>query len=539
MKTSEGKIRCNIFFHKLYSTSMDLTDSFWKHPDSFVRRHIGPNPAETKEMLALLGFENLDQLADAAVPQQIRLNKKLALPEPLSEFEALAELKKIAAENKIFRSFIGMGYYDCITPPVIQRNVLENPGWFTQYTPYQAEISQGRLECLLNFQTMVADLTALPVANASLLDEATACAEAMAMSHGLKDERNVFFVSENCHPQNIEVVRTRAKALGIEVLVSNHEKFQFTEKVFGALAQYPDTFGAIHDLSAFVQKAHKAGALVTVATDLLALTLIKPPGEFGADIAVGSAQRFGVPLGYGGPHAAFFATRDEYKRHMPGRIVGISKDSRGKPALRLALQTREQHIRREKATSNICTAQALLANMAALYAVYHGPEGLKKIALRVHSLTQVLAAGLKKLGYQIEHDNFFDTLKISLAGKNSAEIIKIANSTGSNLRHHDKQWLGLSLDETTSPADVESLLEIFNSGRPVNFSMSELTGSRPSSIWFSYPQSLQLLSFGDRNAPLPQAARIARPLAHRLDDSARLLHHETKRRGGNVSHLMA
>ena len=329
-------------------------------------------------MLAQLGFKSLDDLIDAAVPKKIRLGKKLNLPAARSEFEALAELKKIAGENKLFRSFIGQGYYDTITPPVIQRNVLENPGWYTQYTPYQAEISQGRLEALLNFQTMVADLTGLDIANASLLDEATAAAEAMTMCHSLKDERNVFFVSENCHPQTIAVVQTRAKALGIEIVVGGHENFQFNEKVFGALVQYPDTFGAIHDYTGLVKQAHAAGALVTVATDLLALTLLKPPGEFGADIAVGSAQRFGVPLGYGGPHAAFFATRDEFKRHMPGRLVGVSKDSRGKPALRLALQTREQHIRREKATSNICTAQALLANMASMYAVYHGPEGLKK-----------------------------------------------------------------------------------------------------------------------------------------------------------------
>ena len=356
---------------------MDLTASPFQHPDQFVRRHIGPNAAETGEMLSLLGYKQLDELIDAAVPRKIRLGKQLNLPAAKSEFEALAELRRIAGENKVFRSFIGQGYYDTITPPVIQRNVLENPGWYTQYTPYQAEISQGRLEALLNFQTMVTDLTALDIANASLLDEATACAEAMMMSHRFKgsDGRNNFFVSENCHPQNIEVVRTRGAALGIEVVIGNHETFAFNDKVFGALVQYPDTFGAIHDYSSFAEKTHAAGAMLTVATDLLALTLIKPPGEFGADIAVGSAQRFGVPLGYGGPHAAFFATRDEFKRQMPGRIVGVSKDSRGKPALRLALGTRDQHIRREKATSNNCTAQALLANMASLYACYHGPEG--------------------------------------------------------------------------------------------------------------------------------------------------------------------
>jgi glycine dehydrogenase len=437
---------------------MDLTDNCLKHPDSFVHRHIGPNERETKEMLAPFGFKNLDQLADAAVPHKIRLGKKLNLPEPLSEFEALAELKKIAGENKVFRSFIGMGYYDCITLPVIQRNVLENPGWYTQYTPYQAEISQGRLESLLNFQTMVADLTALPIANASLLDEASACAEAMTMSHALKDGRNAFFVSENCHPQNIEVVQTRAKALGIEIVVGNHEKFQFTEKVFGALVQYPDTFGAIHDYNSFVQEAHKSGALVTVATDLLALTLIKPPGEFGADIAVGSAQRFGVPLGYGGPHAAFFATRDEFKRLMPGRIVGVSKDSRGKPALRLALQTREQHIRREKATSNICTAQALLANMAAMYAVYHGPEGLKKIAERVHHLTKILAAGLKKLGHPLIDETFFDTVSVHAYGDGHA-VVAAARKREINLGPCAHEWFSLSLDEATSLQDIEKILQ--------------------------------------------------------------------------------
>jgi len=453
---------------------MDLTDSFLKHPDSFVHRHIGPNTAEAGEMLAQFGFKNVDELADAAVPKQIRLNKKLNLPAARSEFEALSDLKKIAGENKVFRSFIGMGYYDCITPPVIQRNVLENPGWYTQYTPYQAEISQGRLECLLNFQTMVSDLTALPIANASLLDEATACAEAMTMSHALKDGRNTFFVSENCHPQNIEVVRTRAKALGIEVIVGNHEKFQFTEKVFGVLVQYPDTFGAIHDYGNFIQEAHKAGALVTVATDLLALTLIKPPGEFGADIAVGSAQRFGVPLGYGGPHAAFFATRDEFKRLIPGRIVGVSKDTRGKPALRLALQTREQHIRREKATSNICTAQALLANMAALYAVYHGPEGLKKTAKRVLVLTGLLAAGLDELGYKINEQHYFDTLYVETGKPSADKILKIAKTHQFNFRAAGKEVICISLDETTSPEDVVKIWQIFNNDKPVNFSVTDI-----------------------------------------------------------------
>ena len=349
---------------------MALTENPTDHSDKFVRRHIGPDETEAREMLAQIGFKNLDELIDAAVPKKIRLGKKLNLPAAHSEFDALARTEeKSPAKTKSFARSSARAITIASRRRSFSATCSKIPAGITQYTPYQAEISQGRLEALLNFQTMVTDLTALDIANASLLDEATACAEAMTMSHRLKDDRNVFFVSETCHPQNIEVVRTRAKALGIEVVVGNHENFLFTDKVFGALVQYPDTFGAIHDYSGFAEKAHAAGAMLTVATDLLALTLIKPPGEFGADIAVGSAQRFGVPLGYGGPHAAFFATRDEFKRQMPGRIVGVSKDSRGKPALRLALGTREQHIRREKATSNICTAQALLANMASLYAV--------------------------------------------------------------------------------------------------------------------------------------------------------------------------
>jgi len=450
---------------------MSLTEKQLAHPDQFIRRHIGPNAAETSAMLALLGRKNLDELIDAAVPKKIRAQKKLNLPAARSEFEALAELRRIASENKVFRSFIGQGYYDTITPPVIQRSVLENPGWYTQYTPYQAEISQGRLEALLNFQTMVTDLTALDIANASMLDEATAAAEAMTMSLRLRDGRNTFFVSEACHPQTIEVVRARAEALNIEVVIGNHETFAFSEKVFGALVQYPDTFGAIHDFTGLAEKAHAAGAMLTVATDLLALTLIKPPGEFGADIAVGSAQRFGVPLGYGGPHAAFFATRDEFKRQMPGRIVGVSKDSRGKPALRLALGTREQHIRREKATSNICTAQALLANMASLYACYHGAEGLKKIAARVHALAQILAAGLGKLGHKVVAKNFFDTVCIEV--KSAAEILKIAETYQFNFRQISDNKIGISLDEVACPIGINKIWQIFNGGKLVNFTVAD------------------------------------------------------------------
>ena len=398
--------------------------------DTFPRRHIGPNASETCAMLQSLGFADLDALVDSAIPAQIRISRPLQLPAARGEQQVLADLKALAARNQVFRSFIGMGYYDCITPPVIQRNVLENPGWYTPYTPYQAEIAQGRLEALLNFQTMICDLTGMDIANASLLDEATAAAEAMTLCHALKDGRNVFFASATCHPQTIDVVRTRAKALGIDIVIGEPHGFKFDEKVFGALLQYPDTFGAIHDYSGFVERAHAAGAMVTVAADLLALVLLKPPGEFGADIAIGSAQRFGVPLGFGGPHAAFFATRDAFKRQMPGRLVGVSKDSRGQPALRLSLQTREQHIRREKATSNICTAQALLANMASFYAVYHGPEGLKNIARRVHALTCVLAAALRKLDFKVENGSCFDTLRIHLGAQHSdsSEIMKLANA---------------------------------------------------------------------------------------------------------------
>ncbi|MGB8368621.1 MAG: aminomethyl-transferring glycine dehydrogenase subunit GcvPB [Verrucomicrobiia bacterium] len=462
------------------------------HPDRFVRRHIGPRPAEAGEMLKQLGYASLDAMIDDAVPKPIRLARPLQLPAACSEHEALAALKEIASQNQVCRSFIGMGYYDCITPAVIQRNVLENPGWYTQYTPYQAEISQGRLEALLNFQTMVADLTALDIANASLLDEATACAEAMTMCHRLKDGRNIFFVSQSCHPQNIEVVRTRAKAPGIEVVVGDHESFKFNNKVFGVLVQYPDTFGAIHDFAPFVEKAHAAGAMVTVATDLLALTLLKPPGEFSADIAIGSAQRFGVPLGYGGPHAAFFATRDEFKRQMPGRLVGVSKDSRGRPALRLALQTREQHIRREKATSNICTAQALLANVASMYAVYHGPEGLKQIARRVHKLTQVLAAGLEKLGFNVlpascrkntsqnqscrqdAGSTFFDTITIALGDKRATDIVKTAEAHRMNFRPIDDHALGISLDEATSESDIIEIWQVFKGDKAIGFTVDEI-----------------------------------------------------------------
>jgi len=420
--------------------------------DSFARRHIGPNEEEARAMLREVGFDSLEALIDATVPKDIRLKRQLNLPEAKSEGEALAELRAIAQKNKIARSFVGAGYYDSVTPPVIQRNILENPGWYTAYTPYQAEIAQGRLEALLNFQQMIIDLTALDIANASMLDEATAAAEAMTLCHAVVPNRKAFFVADNCHPQTIAVVQTRAKPLGIEINIGNYSQFKFDSTIFGALVQYPATDGAIYDYAEFVRKAHDAGALVVVAADILALTLLKPPGEFGADVAVGNTQRFGVPLGFGGPHAAYFATRNEFKRHMPGRLVGVSHDAEGRPAYRLALQTREQHIRRDKATSNICTAEVLLAVIASMYAVYHGPKGLRAIAERVHRLTSRLADGLRALGCTVTYENFFDTLRIEV--ESNEVTLEHAAKAGCNLRGLGPRAVGISFDETTTPRDI-------------------------------------------------------------------------------------
>jgi glycine cleavage system P protein (glycine dehydrogenase) len=425
----------------------------------FARRHIGPNEEEVRAMLRGLGFKNLDALIDAAVPKNIRLGRELNLPKARSETEALAELRAIASKNEIVRSFIGAGYHGCITPPVIQRNILENPGWYTAYTPYQAEIAQGRLEALLNFQQMIIDLTALDIANASLLDEATAAAEAMALCQAVVPHRKTFFVADNCHPQTIAVVQTRAKPLGIEIKVGDYSRCKFDETIFGVLVQYPATDGAIYDYADFVRRAHDAGALIVVAADILALTLLKPPGEFGADVAVGTTQRFGVPLGFGGPHAAYFATRNQYKRHMPGRLVGVSHDAERRPAYRLALQTREQHIRRDKATSNICTAQVLLAVIASMYAVYHGPKGLRAIAERVHRLTSHLADALRALGCTIAHGNFFDTIRVDV--ESSEVILEHAAKVGCNLRALGPCAVGIAFDETTTPRDVELLMAVF------------------------------------------------------------------------------
>ncbi|MFN2398381.1 MAG: aminomethyl-transferring glycine dehydrogenase [Gemmatimonadaceae bacterium] len=444
--------------------------------DSFVPRHVGPNDEEIAAMLDLLGYGSLDDMIDATIPRRIRLRRPLAIDPGRSEYEELSELRRIASRNRVFRSFIGMGYSACITPAVIQRNVLENPGWYTAYTPYQAEIAQGRLEALLAFQTAVSDLTGLPVANASLLDEGTAAAEAMVMCFSAvgSSSKNRFFVSETCHPQTIDVVQTRAEARGIILVRGDHNTFHFDAGVFGALVQYPATDGAVHDYRDFCERAHFAGALVTAAADILSLALLVPPGEWGADVAVGNTQRFGVPLGFGGPHAAYFSTRDDFKRQLPGRIIGISRDADGRPALRMALQTREQHIRREKATSNVCTAQVLLAVIAGMYAVWHGSAGIRRIASDTHRQALVLGEGLKRLGYAITHDVIFDTVHVKLGGRDLDSLLRVARERMINVRVLDRDNVTISLDETTRPEDLADLFAIFNGGEAPFFAAEEL-----------------------------------------------------------------
>ena len=436
--------------------------------NNFARRHNGPFGAEINKMLEKIGVTSIDQLIDQTVPASIRMQDPLDLPIGMNEYQYLNHIKSIGAKNKLYKSFIGLGYYNTITPAVILRNILENPGWYTAYTPYQAEISQGRLEALLNFQTMICDLTAMPIANASLLDEGTAASEAMIMlfnsrsRDAVKRGANQFFVSENLFPQSIDVIRTRAIPLGIQLIIGKQDEFNFNDMVFGCVIQYPNQHGAVCDYSAIVEKAHQAGAMVAVAADLMSLTLLTPPGEWGADIVFGSTQRFGIPMGYGGPHAAFFATRDEYKRQMPGRIIGISVDANGNRALRMALQTREQHIKREKATSNICTSQVLLAVMAGMYAVYHGPKGLRQIARHINILTGVLSQEVQKYGYKQLNSHFFDTVMIELPEGVSAEAIrKTALESEMNLRYIDKKLIGVSVDETTALSDINTIVGIF------------------------------------------------------------------------------
>ncbi len=457
---------------------------------AFVQRHNGSSDRDIDRMLEILGYHSIDDLIDAIVPAPIRLQQPLNLPHPLNEAEALQTLKSIAEKNQIFRSFIGMGYHDCITPPVIQRNILENPGWYTAYTPYQAEIAQGRLEALLNFQTMVMELTGMEIANASLLDEGTAAAEAMSLSYGAsKSKANAYFVDAGCHPQTLEVVKTRSLPLGIEVVVGDWKTFDFSTPVFGALLQYPTTIGAVCDYREFIETAHTHNAIVTVAADILSLALLTPPGEFGADIAVGSTQRFGVPLGYGGPHAAYFATQETYQRKIPGRIVGVSKDATGQPALRLALQTREQHIRRDKATSNICTAQVLLAVIASTYAVYHGSAGIRHIAATVHQQTVMLAEGLKRLKFSIDLDRFFDTITVNVSSADT--IVQRAAKNYINLRKLSDTQIGISLDETTRDTDILDLWQIFADSDELPFTLDEIRTVAANSNWQIANSNLQ------------------------------------------------
>ncbi|MCG8424751.1 MAG: aminomethyl-transferring glycine dehydrogenase [Proteobacteria bacterium] len=455
-----------------------MTDDLLTPSDTFPHRHIGPSEAEINEMLQRVGASSLDALSDETVPASIRDRSPVDIADGRTESELLVELSRVARKNRIHRSFIGMGYYDCITPPVILRNVLEDPGWYTPYTPYQPEISQGRLEALLNFQTMVSDLTGLPLANASLLDEATAAAEAVIMCRAVsRGKKNRFFAADDCHPQTLAVVRTRTESLGMDLVVGPIAEFDPAAHtdLAGVLIQYPNTHGRIFDHSALAARVRDAGALLCVATDLLALTLLRPPGEFGADIAVGSSQRFGVPMGAGGPHAAFLATREQYKRQVPGRLIGVSRDAHGQTSYRLALQTREQHIRRARATSNICTAQALLAVVAGMYAVYHGPDGLRRIARRVHAWAEILASGLNRLGFDTGEGPFFDTVRVDLSARDSALIAGRAAAAGMNLRQYPDGALGIALDETTGEDEVSALWRGFSGSESLPFAVADIS----------------------------------------------------------------
>jgi glycine dehydrogenase len=462
---------------------MDLNSSLTQlsNQNDFQRRHVGPSAAEKNAMLKELGFSTTDELMSKVVPKSIMTFEKMNVGDGISEYDLLTQLKKIMSQNKVYETLIGMGYHDTITPSVILRNIFENPVWYTAYTPYQPEISQGRLQSLLNFQTMICDLTGMEISNASLLDEGTAAAEAMAMAHAVSKKQNVntFIVHPEMHPHVIEVLKTRAEPMGLTMLIQDPIQFDFKTEIFAAFFQYPTTTGRIENYKKTTEKIHAHGAFAIASVDLLAMTLLTPPGEWGADMVVGNSQRFGVPLGFGGPHAAFLATKDAFKRSLPGRLVGVSLDSSGQQALRLTLQTREQHIRRDKATSNICTAQVLLANMAAMYAVYHGPEGLKKIALKMHRLTQVAVAGLKKLGHSVENSNYFETVKVKTSDISAFKTL--AEKHEMNLRIYT-DGVGLSLNETSSLKTVETLLTIFNKGATLTFKVADLEKEIQNSI---------------------------------------------------------
>ena len=449
----------------------------------FVDRHVGPNQEELSQMLHTIGVGSIEELIDLSIPKSIQSKEKLNVGNGISEKELIEKLKSIAEKNTIMKTYIGMGYYNCITPPVIQRNILENPGWYTQYTPYQAEISQGRLEALINFQTMVCDLTALPIANASLLDEATAAAEAMTMTYRMSKDRNIFLVSKHCHPQTIDVLKTRSEPLGITIQLCDDDDFIFNQNVFGSILQYPDTNGSVNNFQKITNAAHKESAYVIIATDLMSLALLKPPGELGADVALGSSQRFGVPMGYGGPHAAFFAVKENFKRFLPGRLIGVSVDSEGNQAYRMSLQTREQHIRREKATSNICTAQVLLAIMSGMYAVYHGPKRIKEIAKTIHQHTCDLATSLSKAGYEILNDTFFDTIRFLGPDKTKEKLLK----HNINIREFSDGSLGISIDETVMKKDITHLLSILNVSHELNNKSTLPSDLRRETSFLSHP----------------------------------------------------
>jgi len=466
----------------------------------FSRRHIGPNLAEQQEMLSQLGLKSINALIDKTIPKTIQTKFGLHIGQGLDEFSLLKKIKGIASKNIVARSYIGMGYYGTITPPVIQRNILENPGWYTAYTPYQAEISQGRLEALVNFQTMVTDMTGLDIANSSLLDEATAAAEAMIMLFHSAQKRNRFLVAENCHPQTIDVLKTRANPIGIELSIQSTDTFDFSDDVFGALIQYPATDGKVVNYSDLCQKAHDQGVAIAMATDLLSLALLPSPGDMGADVAIGSSQRFGVPMGFGGPHAAFMATKEKYKRKMPGRIIGVSVDRHGNPAYRMALQTREQHIRRDRATSNICTSQVLLAVMAGMYAVYHGAEGIRAIAKRIHGKTKDLATALSAGGYHIVHDQFFDTIRIGLNNILDDEIKNRAEFSNMNFRYYDNGDVGIALDETVSPGNLSDILTVFKTEKSSRTNGFDLQDTRANdflthSVFSNYHTETEMMRY--------------------------------------------
>ena len=466
----------------------------------FSRRHIGPNLAEQQEMLSQLGLKSINALIDKTIPKTIQTKIGLHIGQGMDEFSLLKKIKGIASKNIVARSYIGMGYYGTITPPVIQRNILENPGWYTAYTPYQAEISQGRLEALVNFQTMVTDMTGLDIANSSLLDEATAAAEAMIMLFHSAQKRNRFLVAENCHPQTIDVLKTRANHIGIELSIQSTDTFDFSDDVFGALIQYPATDGKVVNYSDLCQKAHDQGVAIAMATDLLSLALLPSPGDMGADVAIGSSQRFGVPMGFGGPHAAFIAAKEKYKRKMPGRIIGVSVDRHGNPAYRMALQTREQHIRRDRATSNICTSQVLLAVMAGMYAVYHGAEGIRAIAKRIHGKTKDLATALSAGGYHIVHDQFFDTIRIGLNNILDDEIKNRAEFSNMNFRYYDNGDVGIALDETVSPGDLSDILTVFKTEKSSRTNGFDLQDTRANdflthSVFSNYHTETEMMRY--------------------------------------------